>query len=198
VAFWAKMSRITAVRSMAVRPRMLLEVALLGRGELVVEHHRVGVERDSARSRISVGLALAHEGGRVRAVAPLGDAGDLVGAGGVDQQLELVERSASVSSSGSRRQRDAHEHDALPEGAVDERAGLAAELAEAAAVGLGRSVGQVAELGRRAGRRSGCSASGGSSSSVMGHHDVGDVHRGPVQDHRSSTRRPGRPPGMCT
>ena len=36
---------------------------------------------------------------------------------------------------------DADQHDPLPEGALDERAGLAAELAEAAAVGLVELVG---------------------------------------------------------
>ena len=44
-AWPAKMSRITAVRSIDRHAERLLEVALLARAELVVEGHQVGVHR---------------------------------------------------------------------------------------------------------------------------------------------------------
>ena len=73
----------------------LLEVALLGRGELVVEHDgvAVGLERDLAQL---LGLALADVGGRVGRGAALHEARDLVGAGGVDELRELVEAGLGV------------------------------------------------------------------------------------------------------
>ena len=118
-AFWAKMSRITAVRSMAVRPEELLEVALLGRGELVVEHHgvAVGLERDLPEL---LGLALADVGGRVGRGTALHEARDLVRAGGVDELGELVEPGFGVLG-GVRGEGHAHQDDLLPERALDQR-----------------------------------------------------------------------------
>ena len=76
-------------------PEELLEVALLGRGELVVEHHgvAVGLEGDLAQL---LGLALADVGGRVGRGAALHEARHLVGAGGVDELRELVEAGLGV------------------------------------------------------------------------------------------------------
>ena len=55
---------------MAVRPKSLLQVAVLGRRELVVEDHGVGVERLAQPGEL-LRLAPAHEGGRVGRVASL-------------------------------------------------------------------------------------------------------------------------------
>ena len=44
-AFWAKMSRITSVRSMAVRPRIFSRLRCWAGRQLVVEHDGVGVDR---------------------------------------------------------------------------------------------------------------------------------------------------------
>ena len=68
----------------------LLEVALLGRAELLVEDHGVGVDRTDRLGQL-VHLAPPDEGGRVGSVAPLDDPGDHVGPGRVDQQGQLVE-----------------------------------------------------------------------------------------------------------
>ena len=97
----------------------LLEVALLRRGELVVEHHRVavGLQRDLAEL---LGLALADVGGRVGRGAALHEARDLVGAGCVDELRELVEPGFGVLG-GVRGEGDAHQDDLLPEGALDQR-----------------------------------------------------------------------------
>ena len=78
------------MRSMAVRPEDLLQVAGLGRRQLVVEDDGVGVDRQRQLPQL-LGLALADVGGRIGRVAPLHDPGRLVGAGGVDQQGQLVE-----------------------------------------------------------------------------------------------------------
>ena len=63
--------------------------------ELVVEHDgvAVGLERDLAQL---LGLALADVGGRVGRAAALHDAADHVGAGGVDEQRQLVEAGLGV------------------------------------------------------------------------------------------------------
>ncbi len=76
---------------MAVRPSSFSRLRCWAGRELVVEHDRVGVDR-LATARELLGLALADVGGRVGRVAALHDPGDLVGAGGVDEQGQLVER----------------------------------------------------------------------------------------------------------
>ena len=63
----------------------LLEVALLGRAELVVEDDGVAVDRLRRVAQL-LGLALADVGGRVGRLAALHDAVDHVGAGRVDQR----------------------------------------------------------------------------------------------------------------
>ncbi len=73
----------------------LLQVVLLGRAELVVEDHGVGVHRQAQLAQL-LGLALAHVGGRIRPVAGLHHPADLVGAGRVDQQRQLVEVGVGV------------------------------------------------------------------------------------------------------
>ena len=66
------------------------EVELLGRGELVVEHDGVGVDRETDLLEL-FGFALADVPRVIGSVAALDEPVDDVGAGGVDQQLELVE-----------------------------------------------------------------------------------------------------------
>ena len=101
--------------------QQLLEVELLGGGELVVEHDRVAVGGQRQLAQL-LGLALAHVGGRVGRLAPLVDAADLVGAGGVDQQGQLVDRVLGLLDrlgwDG-----DADQHDLLAEGPFDQRHG---------------------------------------------------------------------------
>ena len=98
----------------------LLQVELLRRRQLVVEHDGVGVDGEADLAQL-LGLALADEPRVVRRVAPLDQAADLVGAGGVDEQRELVEAGLGVVV-GRARERDADEHDPLPIAALDERA----------------------------------------------------------------------------
>ena len=97
----------------------LLQVELLARLQLVVEHHRVGVDGQTQLVQL-LGLALADVPGVVGRVAPLHHPADLVGAGGVDQQGELVEagfdRLVVVLRAG-----DGDQHDPLTDRAVDER-----------------------------------------------------------------------------
>ena len=97
----------------------LLEVALLGGRELVVEHHRVAVGGQRQLAQL-LGLALADEGGRVGRGSALHEARDLVGAGGVDELRELVEAGLGVLGGGGRK-RDPHEDDLLAEGPFDQR-----------------------------------------------------------------------------
>ena len=73
----------------------LLQVELLGRAELVVEHHGVGVDLEAQLPQL-LDLALADEPRGVGRVAPLHEAGHLVGAGGVDQERQLVEAGLGV------------------------------------------------------------------------------------------------------
>ena len=68
----------------------LLEVPLLGGRQLVVEDDRVGVHRLGDPAQL-LRLAPPDVGGRVGGFAPLHDAGGFVGAGGVDEQGQLVE-----------------------------------------------------------------------------------------------------------
>jgi hypothetical protein len=73
----------------------LLEVALLRRRELVVEHDRVGPEVASQVAELA-DLALPEVRRGVGGVALLHDAGDDLAAGGLQQRLELVERGGDV------------------------------------------------------------------------------------------------------
>ena len=99
----------------------LLEVELLGGRELVVEHDRVAVGRQRQLAQL-LGLALADVGGRVGGLAPLVDAADLVGARGVDQQRQLVDRLLGVLDRLGR-DGDPDEDDLLAEGPFDQRHG---------------------------------------------------------------------------
>ncbi len=65
-------------------PEQLLEVALLRRRELVVEHHGVGVDLEAGGQQL-LHLALPDEGGRIGGVPPLDDAGAHVGTSCVHQ-----------------------------------------------------------------------------------------------------------------
>ena len=125
--------------------QQLLEVQLLGRGELVVEHDGVAVDRLRQHPHL-FRLAPADVGRGIGALAALDDAGDRVGPGRVDQGFELVEGCFDVIGA-RRRPADTDEHDALPEGPVDEARGLTAELAERATVRLGLGVRSLAPLG---------------------------------------------------
>ena len=69
----------------------LLEVALLRGRELVVEHDEVDVERLGELLQL-LRLARADVGGGVGRVAPLQHELDRIGARGVDEERELVER----------------------------------------------------------------------------------------------------------
>ena len=97
----------------------LLEVELLCRRQFVVEHDGVGVDGDADLLQL-LGLALADVPRVVGRVATLHDTRHDVGAGGVDEQLELVEAGVDrrLVDSG---EGDGDEHDLLPEGAVDQR-----------------------------------------------------------------------------
>ena len=97
----------------------LLQVVLLRRRQLVVEHDRVGVDGEAQLAQL-LGLALAQVPGVVRRVASLHQASCLVGAGRVDQQGQLVEAGVGVLVGGAG-QRHPDEHDALPVAALDER-----------------------------------------------------------------------------
>jgi hypothetical protein len=69
----------------------LLQVAVLGRRELVVEDDGIGIEGAAQRGDL-LRLPAPHEGGRVGGVAPLHYAADHVGPGAVHQQGQLVQR----------------------------------------------------------------------------------------------------------
>ena len=98
----------------------LLEVELLGRRQLVVEHDGVGVDGEADLLEL-LGLALADVPRVIGRVAALHEAADLVGTGGVDEQRELVEAGLDVGLVVTG-ERDPDEHDPLPDRAVDERA----------------------------------------------------------------------------
>ena len=68
----------------------LLQVPLLGGGEVVVEHHGVGVDGQADRRQL-LGFAPAEIGGRIRVVPALDDPLHHVGPGRVHQQRQLVE-----------------------------------------------------------------------------------------------------------
>ena len=98
----------------------LLEVVLLGGRQLVVEHDGVGVDGEADLAQL-LGLALADVPRVIRRVSPLDEAGDLVGAGGVDEQRQFVEARLGlfIRRTG---ERDPDDHDALPDRTVDEGA----------------------------------------------------------------------------
>src|SRR5581483_578228 len=96
----------------------LLEVAALGRAELVVEHHGVRVDLEGHLAEL-VGLALADVGRGVGAVAALENSLGDVRTRGVDEQGELVEMGLGVVHRLGR-DRDPHEHDALAYGPLNE------------------------------------------------------------------------------
>ena len=73
-----------------VAREQLLEVALLRGRELVVEHHEVDVERLRELAQL-LRLAGTDVGGGVGSIAPLEHELDRLGAGGVDEERELVE-----------------------------------------------------------------------------------------------------------
>ena len=99
--------------------QQLLEIELLRRCQLVVEHDRVGVDGETDLLEL-LGLALADVPRVIGRVAALHHASDDVGSGGVDQQLELVETGVDGALVDPR-QRDRDEHDLLPDRSVDQR-----------------------------------------------------------------------------
>ena len=112
----------------------LLQVELLGRAQLIVEHHGVGV-RLFAHFEDLVNLAFADVGGRIGGAAALDQATHLVGPGGVDELGQFVECCIGAGRVGTV-EGDAHQHDLLSEGPLDERSRLPTVGAESAPVGL--------------------------------------------------------------
>ena len=102
--------------------QQLLEVELLGRCELVVEHDRVAVRLEGHGLQL-VDLAPADVVGGVGRVPALDDPGDHVGAGGVDELLELVEGRVGLLG-GRGRYGHPHEDDPFPKRPVDQRDGV--------------------------------------------------------------------------
>ena len=100
-------------------PEQLLQVELLGRAQLVVEHDGVGVDLEAQLAQL-LGLALADEPRVVGVVALLHQAGHDVGAGRVDQRGQLVEAGLRRLLVGAG-ERDADDDDALADRALDER-----------------------------------------------------------------------------
>ncbi len=94
-----------------VHLEQLLQVALLGRGELVVEHHHIDVEGAGQLHQL-LRLAPADEGGGVGGgtAHQLGVHG--VGAGGVGEQCQLLQRALGIE------QRVASQHHPHQEGAL--------------------------------------------------------------------------------
>ena len=99
----------------------LLQVALLGRREVVVEDHGVGVDGQADRQEL-LGLAPAEVGGRVGRGPPLDDPVHHVGAGRVHQQRQLVETGLGGGQGGVG-EGDADQHDALPDRPGDQGVG---------------------------------------------------------------------------
>ena len=95
-----------------------LEVPLLGRRQLVVEDHRVGIHGLADPAKLLC-LAPADVGRRVRGIAALHNAGCLVGTCGVDEQGQLIEARLDLLDR-ARPCDHPDEHDLLPEPPVDE------------------------------------------------------------------------------
>ncbi len=125
----------------------LLEVALLGRREVVVEDHGVGIDGQAHRQQL-LGLAPTQVGGRVGRGPALHDPLHHVGAGRVHQQGQLVQAGLGV---GQRGVGEGHpdQHDALPDRPGDEGVGE-------------RRVGRASRPGGRPGPA-------GRSTSIVGH-----------------------------
>ena len=180
-ACWAKMSRISATRSTTSHGEDLLEVALLRGRQLVVEHDEIDVERVGGLAQL-LGLARADVGRGVGRVAALQLHVDGIGARGVGEQRELVER--RLRGFGVTR--------------ADARADEQRPLPDDREVDLGRG---EPPSGRRAERRVAHRAGRGSRALhelVEVDLDVEDVRTGPPRRtvSPSSTRR--SPPGTWT
>ena len=93
-ACWAKMSRISAVRSTTSHSNALLQVALLYRGQRSVDDHDIDVEGLGEAGQL-LGLALAEVGGRV-GVALLDRPVDRFGPGRLGQQRQFVEAGLDI------------------------------------------------------------------------------------------------------
>ena len=97
-----------------------LEVELLPRRQLVVEDHGVGIDGEGQFAQL-LRLALADVVRGIRCAAPLRDASDDVGTGGVDEALEFVEALVHFFF-GVVVENDADDDDLLPDRALNERA----------------------------------------------------------------------------
>jgi hypothetical protein len=97
----------------------LLQVELLRRGQFVVEHHGVGVDGEAQLAQL-LDLALADVPRVVGRLAALHDPTDDIGAGRVDEQLELVEAGVEGVVGGAL-QRHPDQDNLLPDAPVDER-----------------------------------------------------------------------------
>ena len=90
-ACWAKMSRISAVRSMTLTCTTPSSRPQLARGELAVADHGVGAGRGHDVRQLAR-LARAHVGGRVDLAAPLDEAVEHLGARRLRQPAQLAQR----------------------------------------------------------------------------------------------------------
>jgi len=81
-------------------PDVLLQGALLGRGQLVVEHHGVGAHRRHQFLQLR-DLAPTDEGPGVGGVTTLDDPLDHLRAGGVEQRGELIEGGVQLLQGGA-------------------------------------------------------------------------------------------------
>ena len=98
-----------------------LEVALLSRGEVVIEDDRVGVDGQADRPQF-FGLPGSEEGGRIGRRAALDETLGDVGAGRVHQQGQFIQGGLGLGQGGVGEDH-ADQHDALPDGAGDEGVG---------------------------------------------------------------------------
>src|ERR1019366_6563002 len=99
----------------------LLQVALLGRGQVVFEHDGVGVDGETDLAQL-LHFAGSEEGRGVRRIPSLHASRDNVSPGRVDEQGQFVELVLEFVF-GHARELDAHEDDLLAERAIDEGAG---------------------------------------------------------------------------
>ncbi len=120
-AFWAKMSRITAVRSMAVRPRIFSRLRCCA-GERFCSNTTVSESTARQISLQLIHLARAEERGGIGRVASLDDPRDDVGAGGVDEQGQFVELVLELLWTHTRKL-DPHQHNLFAKRAVDQCGG---------------------------------------------------------------------------